>query len=181
MDLIGVLALMYFFLPAYFANIAPVLCRKVCRPLAVPIDGGKRLFGKPIFGDNKTWRGLLAAVIIGTGTFIVQTWLYKNGYAQSLAIFDYTTMPIFLGAVLGFGAILGDLTKSFLKRRIGIKSGSPWYVVDQIDYVIGGILLCAPFFFPGWVEFFTLIVVSIALTIGANHLGYLLKFRTVKW
>lgn len=172
---------MYFFLPAYLANMSPVLCRKICQHLAVPIDCKKKLFGKRIFGDNKTWRGLLVAVIAGAGIFIVQTWLYKNGYARSLSLFDYTTMPIFLGAVLGLGAMLGDLIKSFMKRQVNIEPGSPWYVVDQIDYVFGGVLLCSPFFFPGWGEFLALLGASVLFTIGTNHVAYWLKIRTVKW
>jgi CDP-2,3-bis-(O-geranylgeranyl)-sn-glycerol synthase len=52
-ELLGVL---YFFLPAYAANMAPVLVRGRFEALAVPMDGGRSLGGVRILGDHKTWR-----------------------------------------------------------------------------------------------------------------------------
>ena len=60
-----VLQILYFFLPAYLANISPVLVRPWLRSLAVSIDGGKTLQGKRLLGDHKTWRGLLAGIFVG--------------------------------------------------------------------------------------------------------------------
>ena len=53
-----VLQVLYFFLPAYVANMSPVLVRGRFKALALPIDGGRWLWGKRILGDHKTWRGL---------------------------------------------------------------------------------------------------------------------------
>ena len=41
---------------------------------------------------------------------------------------------------LCFGALTGDVTKSFFKRRIGKNRGEDWILFDQIDF-IGGALL----------------------------------------
>ena len=57
-----VLQVCYFFMPAYLANMSPVLVSRWFSALAVPIDGGKTLWGKRILGDHKTWRGLLAGM-----------------------------------------------------------------------------------------------------------------------
>jgi CDP-2,3-bis-(O-geranylgeranyl)-sn-glycerol synthase len=44
---------------------SPVLVRRRFSVLAIPIDGGRTLGGKRIFGDHKTWRGLLAGIVVG--------------------------------------------------------------------------------------------------------------------
>ncbi|GAH22107.1 unnamed protein product, partial [marine sediment metagenome] len=33
-----------------------------------------------------------------------------------------------------YGAVIGDLAGSFLKRRFDIKSGAPFWIVDQLDF-----------------------------------------------
>jgi CDP-2,3-bis-(O-geranylgeranyl)-sn-glycerol synthase len=35
----------------------------------------------------------------------------------------------------------GDAVKSFLKRRAGIRPGRPWIPFDQIDFVVGELVL----------------------------------------
>ena len=57
------LQVLYFFAPAYFANMAPVFARGHFATLAVPIDGGRRWRGRRILGDHKTWRGIVAGVV----------------------------------------------------------------------------------------------------------------------
>jgi len=37
------------------------------------------------------------------------------------------------------GALIGDLIKSFAKRRLGIQAGSTWVPFDQVDYIAGAI------------------------------------------
>jgi len=36
-----------------------------------------------------------------------------------------------------FGALIGDIIKSFFKRRIGKKRGQDWIPFDQIDFILG--------------------------------------------
>ncbi len=67
-----IVQILYFFLPAYLANMSPVLVRRWFSALAIPIDGGKTLWGKRLLGDHKTWRGLLAGVIAGMLVFELQ-------------------------------------------------------------------------------------------------------------
>jgi len=179
--LLHVASLIYFFLPAYAANMSPVLCKNIFKPIATPIDRGKTLFGRPVFGTHKTWRGIVVAALAGTVVFAIQAGLASHSLAQSLAIIDYTTMPIYFGTLLGFGAMLGDLCKSFLKRQVGIKPGHPWHVIDQIDYIVGAVLLTSPIFFPGWMNLAVLVLVSLVLSIIVNHAAYALKIRSVRW
>jgi len=133
------LRVLYFFVPAYVANMAPVLIGNRLTFLARPLDFGTSLGGVPIFGDHKTWRGLLIGVLAGAVAFLIQKALYDAETARTLALFDYATLPRWLGAWLGFGALLGDAVKSFFKRRVGIAPGEPWIGPDEIDFYLGAV------------------------------------------
>jgi CDP-2,3-bis-(O-geranylgeranyl)-sn-glycerol synthase len=137
------LQVLYFFVPAYVANMAPVLVGKRLAFLAVPLDFGASLGGIRVFGDHKTWRGLIVGVASGTAAFLLQQALYEAAIGHALALFDYRGLPVMTGAWLGFGAILGDAVKSFFKRRVGIAPGKPWLGPDEIDFYLGAIATAA--------------------------------------
>jgi len=83
--------------------------------LEQPVDGNRLcLDGHPIFGRNKTIRGLLAAT--AGGTF----------FAPLLGI------PWLAGAAAGLLAMIGDLFSSFCKRRVDIDSGQSVFLLDQL-------------------------------------------------
>ncbi len=159
---------LYFFLPGYIANMAPVLLRRI------------PFLGKPIhrklFGEHKTWRGLAVATLVGGLVFWLQKLLYLSGF-QSWALIDYSDFPLWCGFVQGAGVILGDLVKSYYKRKQGIKPGDPWWVWDQLDFVIGGLILGFIFYVPPVETVLVLVVLSPILHLLANNIGYLLKLR----
>lgn len=140
---LATLQVLYFFAPAYLANMAPVLIGKRLAFLARPLDFGASLGGVRIFGDHKTWRGLVVGVAAGTLTFWIQQAVYGAEIARVLALFDYGTLPPWTGAWLGFGAILGDAVKSFFKRRAGIAPGKPWIGPDEFDFYLGAVAVAA--------------------------------------
>lgn len=166
----------WYILPAGLANIAASLSRFTKIP-ATPVDFGKTWRGKPIFGANKTWRGLAAGAIIGQAVYTVQIYLYRFDFFQHLSMLNYTKHLFFLGAMLGLGALLGDLVKSFFKRRAHIPSGKSWLPFDQIDYTIGAIGLSSFIYFPGWPKFFFLIVFGFVLHILFNLIAYMLRLQ----
>lgn len=95
------------------ANMAPVFCIKIPF-LKYSIDYGKSWKGKRIFGDNKTWRGILAASFFGFLFFIIQRQLFiANDFFSRVSLFNYQAIPWFYGFFIGLGAISGDLVKSF--------------------------------------------------------------------
>ena len=49
-----------------------------------------------------------------------------------------------------YGAAIGDLIGSFLKRRFNYKSGAPFWIVDQLDFVIIALIFVSipAIFFP---------------------------------
>lgn len=163
-----VLLLLYFFLPAYVANMAPVFVRK-WKILAKPVSAKH-------FGSHKTWRGLVFGTLAAILVAGIQRWLAIG----SLTIAPYDTW-LLLGFLLGAGAMLGDLAKSFFKRRLGIPPGKSWIPFDQIDFVIGGLALASFVYFPGWTGALILIIVSFFLHILVNYVGHKLRMRKTAW
>ena len=124
----------YFLLPAGLANMAPVLMKFWFKGLARPIDNGKTWRGKPLFGRSKTWRGLIFASLFGVMTFGLQQYLYNFESIREISLFNYNQYSLWLGLLMGLGAILGDLLKSMAKRRFNLAPGKSWIPFDQIDY-----------------------------------------------
>ncbi len=163
---------LYFFLPAYFANMSPILLRWVPF-LDRPVQ-------KKYFGKNKTWRGIVAAILTGTIIFSLQKLAFYLGFT-SWALIDYADYPIFLGFLLGAGAICGDLVKSYYKRRMKIPPGVSWIPWDQLDFVFGGIIFSFLVFVPPAEIIFFLLIFSPLLHIAANFIGYWLGINKRRW
>ena len=111
-----------------------------------------------------------------TTNFLLQRWLYLHGF-QDWALIDYADFPFWFGFLQGGGVILGDLIKSFYKRRQGIKPGDPWWGWDQLDFVIGCIVLGFWVYVPPAEIVLVLLVLSPILHLLANNIGYLLKIK----
>jgi len=169
MDYTLIIKALYFMLPAYFANMAPVLTKNHFKKLAIPVNA-------KLFGKNKTWRGFISAIIFAMIIAFIQQWIGWN------SIIDYSKVNIWLlGFLLGFGAMFGDKLESFFKRRIGIPPGKPWYVFDQLDFPLGAMMF-ASFIVPfTWIDFTIIIVGTFVLTVLVNHISYWLGIRKVCW
>lgn len=164
---------LYFFLPAYVANMAPVLFAWL------PVLGIS--VNKKKFGVNKTWRGLIVAVIFGSAIYYIQKMLYlQGGIWQDLSVVDYAGHGLALGILLSFGAILGDLVESYYKRKRGIEPGEPWVPWDQLDFVIGGLLLSFLVYLPGIEVILLIVLLSPLLHLVVNYLGFMLKINKAK-
>lgn len=167
-----VLKSLYLFLPAYFANMAPVLLRWI------------PFLGKPIhsrlFGEHKTWRGLIVAPLAAVLIFSLQKIAYRQDFT-SLALIDYDDFSLLYGFLLGLGAILGDLVKSYFKRRAKIKPGERWLFWDQLDFVFGALILSGFVYVPAAEVALIIVVFTPFLHIATNHLGFWLKIRKEKW
>lgn len=170
----------YYFLPAYVSNMAPVILGKI-NLLPYPIDANRTWRSKPIFGKNKTWGGLLYASAGGTAIFYIQQMLYSVPFFKSISLIDYTSQSLLLGFLLASGAILGDLIESFIKRRYGKEPGAEWFPFDQIDYVIGALLFGAAMYIPPLKIMIVLFILAPPLHYAANYGGYLFGLKKVKW
>src|SRR2546427_5273235 len=134
----------WFFLPAFVAN-----------PMAVvfgggtPIDFGRTLRdGERLFGDGKTWRGLVGGTFSGAFLGFFLSVPFNLGAPNSPWSFGPYGVAFAASAVLGFGALLGDLAGAFLKRRMHKPRGAKAPVLDQYDFVVGALLLSLTN--PGW-------------------------------
>ena len=79
------------------------------------MDAGLLLFDRePLFGENKTWRGIAAAV---AGCMVIALLLGQDWY---------------VGVLFGAYAMLGDLLSSFIKRRFRIAPSGRATGLDQI-------------------------------------------------
>jgi len=182
--MIFLLKCLYFMLPAYLANMAPVFAKKlgVFKFLAKPVDKGRTLGGKPIFGAHKTWRGFVVGIAIAIATAWLQYLLYSITPFQKISLLVYSEINLWLlGFLFGFGALFGDLIKSFFKRRMNLKPGAPWIPFDQLDFVIGALIFAGFIFLPPWPVVLTVLLITPILHILTNQIGYLLKIKNTKW
>lgn len=165
-------------LPAYVPNSVAA-----CFGGGRPIDGGRTFpDGTRIFGDGKTYRGFLTGVFGGLLTGLVQ--IVLQGALEISFLPAHTLTSVILLAV---GALLGDLLKSFFKRRLKIPSGGKWLVADQYDLVAGAFLLLA-IFDPAWLfdnitlpVLFWIMVITPLLHKIANVIGFITGVKNVPW
>jgi len=164
-------------IPAGVANMAPVLSSRTFKFLAKPVDLNKTFRGIRIFGDHKTWRGVIIAPLAGLLIFYLQRYLYQFGFFEELSFFNYESMSPLFGLMLGLGAIVGDLIKSFFTRQMKIKPGKSWFPFDQIDWILGAFVFALPLYVPTLPMIAVAIFAGIVLHILTNLIGYALKIK----
>ncbi len=160
-------------LPAYVPNNAAVLFGG-----GRPIDGGRMYKGKRLLGDGKTWRGTAGGTLAGILVAVV-----LNVIVSFLRAGDF--LPVFPRSVvvmLPFGAMLGDLLASFFKRRLGRERGVAVPGLDQLDFVVGALLLVV-LVAPNWFgEVFTLPVIAVILVVTPIlHLSMNIAAYQIGW
>lgn len=176
------LFVLWFFLPAAEANMAPIFAAKIpgIRKWNAPMDCGKTWRGKRLLGAHKTWRGLVSGIIAATLTLWLEQWAARHlGWAQDLSRqVDYPALPtLVVGPLFAVGALGGDALKSFFKRRRGIPPGEGWFPFDQLDYLIGSSLAVLPFIRLTLVQYLWLILLGLLLHMAATYIGWLLKLK----
>ena len=176
-----VLLALWFFLPAGLANVAPVFAAKLpfLRTFSFPLDFYATFRGKRILGDHKTIRGLLSGILLGILTVYLQIYLYEQvSLVRSFVTINYTSInPIVFGFLSAVGALGGDALKSFFKRQLGKPPGKSWFPFDQIDYVIGGIIVTSLYIRLTLPQYLILFVLWSFIHPVATFIGYLLKLR----
>jgi CDP-2,3-bis-(O-geranylgeranyl)-sn-glycerol synthase len=163
---------LYFFLPAYIGNMAPIIFKKV--PFL------NKSINRRLFGPNKTWRGFILGVIFTTFIFWLQKVMYLRGFKE-YALIDYADFSIMLGFLMGVGIMLGDAIESYYKRKQNIASGESWMPWDQLDFVFGGVLMGSFIYVPPAEVFLVLLIASPILHVTANYIGYILKMKKNKF
>jgi CDP-2,3-bis-(O-geranylgeranyl)-sn-glycerol synthase len=155
-----------FIFPAYCANAVPVLAGG-----GQSMDFGRKFFdGKPIFGKNKTFRGFFFGLAVGSGVGLLESMVFQ-GY------------PVAFGLLLSLGALLGDLTGAFVKRRLGIAPGGLLPVIDQVDFMLGAVVFSLPLSLQvmSWELVLVVLVITIPLHLLTNFGAYRLKLKSNPW
>jgi CDP-2,3-bis-(O-geranylgeranyl)-sn-glycerol synthase len=154
----------YLIIPSYISNAMPVLFGG-----GQSLDFGKYfLDGERIFGGNKTVKGFISGLSFGI-------------IASILIEFILLKELMLLGILGSLGSMLGDLFGSFIKRRLNMSPGSPLPLLDQLDFVIGALILTYPIYRFN----FSIIILMLAITppihITSNAVAYLLKLKKQFW
>jgi CDP-diglyceride synthetase len=88
----GLWEIFWFFLPAGIANMSPVLANKIpgINQWKTPLDFGKSWRGKRIFGNNKTWRGLIFGTLIASLVGLIQYRVIASSSESTIFIITAT-------------------------------------------------------------------------------------------
>lgn len=110
------------------AHVAPWAAARVLGSRwAAPLDAGATLRdGRRLFGDHKTWRGVLASGLLCA--------LLSPALGH----------PAWLGGAFAALAMSADLASSFLKRRLKLVPGREVPGLDQLPEALVPLLVLAP-------------------------------------
>ena len=181
-------------MPVVIAGAVNMLFTKtrLYRSTCVPIDGGKCCSdGKRIFGDNKTWAGFFGMIAANCLAQILWGLLSQAsaplGNANEMyRIFGNTLLfNAVAGALFGFVYVLFELPNSFLKRRLDIQPGKTaqggkgalFFVIDQIDSLLGVMLLLVLLAGITPAQYFQYILLGAVTHIALNSVLYVLHIR----
>jgi len=151
-------------LPIYCTNGAPVIFGG-----GRPIDFGRRFAdGERVLGDHKTFRGFFSGLIIGATVGLICSYLFSRNL-----------LP--LAVLASLGALAGDIAGAFVKRRLRIKPGGSLPVVDQLDFVLGAILVVSLFSAISLPVVLILLLVTPPIHFLTNVGAYLLGLKDQYW
>jgi CDP-diglyceride synthetase len=158
------------------------------RRLSIPLDGGARIRGRRVFGDNKTVRGFVvmipAAAVAFWALYLVVSLVGPSvkGSLWQASARDYAV----LGAWAGLGFMLGELPNSFIKRQLDVAPGQAprgrtaalvSFIVDRLDSIVGMLLaitLAAP---TPWLTWAFVILIGPAIHFAFSVLLYRLGVK----
>jgi CDP-2,3-bis-(O-geranylgeranyl)-sn-glycerol synthase len=168
----SLIAAIQIFLPAYLANGAPTLLINYKKH---PIDFGK-YFGKSrVFGNGKTWEGLVFACFAAFIAGIILKYAY---FWLNLAWID---IHPFGYAFIGLGAMVGDLAGSFAKRRLGMSRGENAGLLDKMDFIIRAMVFARVIVAYSWVTALLVLAATPIIHRAANIFGYKVGIKKEPW
>jgi len=111
---------------AMIANAAPVMVKPIIdRVGRHRVDFGKKAWdGRDVFGKNKSWEGIAAAIVISVLASVVFVYIERNPWWVAYAV------------ISAIGAMCGDLLNSFVKRRLSLGPGECFIPCDQLSFLL---------------------------------------------
>jgi len=132
------------------------------------MDFGKNFIdGKRILGANKTFRGFVIGLSVGVAVGLMDA-----------AVFHF---PWLFALFVPLGALLGDLVGAFFKRRLNIAPGGLLPVVDQVDFVVGALILSLPLMINDWQTALAALLITPPIHLFTNFLAYKFKLKKNPW
>jgi len=155
------MAVLQLLLLLIIANGAPILARWAFRTRGgKPVDGGVNLRdGQPLFGTSKTWRGLIAAIIVTPAAALI------------------IGLDLVTGLLIALMAMAGDLLSSFIKRRLRLKPSSQALGLDQISESLLPALVVAPRLQLSAGEILIIVLLFFLLELGLSQLLFRIGIR----
>lgn len=176
---------LYFMLPAYLANVSALAFGG-----GAPMDFKKNFpDGHRLLGDGVTWKGTTVGIVIGTLIAALQGIIFMYHGDIFTLIPGWVTIGgmipgnllgwILLGLALSGGALIGDAAGSFIKRRIKIERGRPAPFLDQLDFVVGALVLVSLLVTIPLDMIVLILFYTVILHLSANIIAYLLGLKDV--
>ncbi len=182
-NIIIVIYSIFLFIPAFVANPGAVITGG-----HFILDRGKTFHGKRILGDGKSLSGFIGGSLIGVISGIIIYYIIEfahiglGNYGNSIV----SALPVLFA--MSFGSLTGDITGSFIKRRLGMKRGAKGSLLDQWPFVLMSFLFIFIFtrhffmeFYGNFIAIILILVLTPPLHRGVNILGYKLKMKDVPW
>ena len=176
--------------PAYIANSVAVLTGG-----KFPIDQGKILSdGNRLLGDGKTWSGLIGGTLGGIAFGIILNsdkgyTTLENLTGEKFQQELWGNNPLLVFTLLSFGALFGDISASFYKRRQNLMRGEKFALLDMCDFIFMTLLLCFIFqnswlmswILDSWSPLFIILFLTPILHRGVNIIGYKIGVKNEPW
>lgn len=153
---------------------------------ARPVDEGVLLRGRRLFGDNKTYRGIVCVALGTMLGYLLLTAAFNPAERPSVSALPSGVLAAVVGLGVGGAAMLAELPNSALKRQLDIRPGAQgsgfsavlFHVLDQVDVLVGAWLVLGIY-----VPVTPRLVLGSAIFMYLGHqlitvLGYLLGMRT---
>ena len=133
-----------------------------------PVDFGRKLGKYRLLGGGKTIEGLLIGFLLGSFSSIIIYLLW-------------TEFMVTVSITANAFALLGDVTHSFIKRRLGIKRGNKWFLVDQLDFVVAAYIYLSFYIAMDLLSIIIMFGFTVLIHRASNIIAYHLKLKKVPW
>jgi CDP-2,3-bis-(O-geranylgeranyl)-sn-glycerol synthase len=168
---VNIIHILLYIMPFYVANSSAMILGG-----KTPLDLKKKFKdGNRILGDGKTFKGCFFGLLMGTITAIIINFAFNE------LTLELTSNYILLGFLISFGALLGDITASFFKRRNRISQGTEVLLLDQLDFVFGALILGSFFYIPNFYEILIICILTLFVHKTSNWIAFKFKLKKVPW
>lgn len=146
-------------------NGAPILLARLAgQKFNYPVDGNRQFIdGRPLLGASKTFRGLVAAL----GVAVLMGSLFA--------------MPLAVSLMFGALSMVGDMTSSFIKRRLGMVPSSMALGLDQIPEALFPLMGCQAFLMLDNAQIALIVVAFLVVELLLSPILFWLKIRATPY